>query len=99
MPTTETRTVQLTVYAIESKLLDATKYGDARSVFIPGRTYVKAQGSGVDHKWETDPARERCWIGDVVDVEVVTKTYTIEEAASALGVVPPIVERFMDEVR
>lgn len=66
-----TRTVTLTVYAIEAEQIDATGFSDPRSSrFVNGHIKVKAHGEGEWHEWVLRDGR-RCWPGDRVEVVVI----------------------------
>lgn len=68
----KTRTITMTIYKIESHLLDVTTPKDLPdSRFLPGITTVRAVGGGEFHEWRIDPLTQRCWIGDRIDVTVL----------------------------
>lgn len=65
-----TRTVLMTVYAIEADQCDVTRFDEVPGTrFVNGRIAVKAHGEGHHHEFVVTGGR-RWWPGDTFVVEV-----------------------------
>lgn len=62
------RQIKMTIYRIETDLLDVTT-PDGEG-YVPGNVHVYAQGAGEKHSWHIR-SDQRCWVGDAVTVTVL----------------------------
>ncbi len=85
----KTRTIVMTIYKIESDLLNVTTPGDRGERWLPGFIRVAAQGDGEFHEWQLQPS-QRCWIGDRVEVVVVEDDPEPQESTE---LTPPAIDK------
>ena len=85
------RTITMTVYAIEARLLDMTQLGDPSPDYRFGLAgiKVKARGQGEEHEWWLRDG-QRCWPGDRIQVTVIEEH---GEPHASTDLTPPPIDK------